>query len=402
MKRAAERSPSEICVSSPEKSAHASSPPPANAATPQSEVFLQTPGGASEVLSEVPADSECENNAQTKCMNCSQTHHVAATYDRTKWQKKRLRKRARGRNDKVKYQLMMAGRNIKHTAEIVCQRCQCQSKGCKYVDFYTIKKLREEVYGEGADQLSIRQWRFNEIQKCFDRTKVEKARFGIKMDSNRIDFHIPGRFRHDGKDLDVCRKCWQAVTGACADSVDHIKGKLVDGTKADTTSVGGLRMKVESNERLYINAWIECYIQALVCYSPEDRKHELPGGLNLAMMHAVFSKDWKDGVMNGSYSRSNYGRLPEEKRSDMQVPSYSLFCKVWKKEYGDDYKIPKASKRFPQCNWCARVRYNIERAKTHEERTFWKSELFGHFLWVTANRKVYYRHREKARTNPTK
>ena len=321
-------------------------------------------------------------------------------FDRNKVNKKTLRKKLR-HVKKSRSVIMTDGSNIKHS-EGICKACKCQTTGCKYMDFYTIKRLRQEVFPENTTKLSIRQWRFTEVQNCFERTKINDAKYGVKNKAQHVNYFIPGRFRHDGKDLDVCRSCWQEVTGCSDDALGHILKRLKEGTKADTTSVGGQRMKIETNERLFIHAWIECYIQCLVCYSPEERKHELPGGLNLSTMYAGFKKDWKEGVMNGCYSRTNYGRLAPEKRSDLQEPSYSLFCKVWKKEYGDDYKIPKSSNRFPQCNWCARCRDNIERAPTHEIRMYWKGELFAHFLWVTENRKVYYKHREKARKNPSK
>ena len=345
---------------------------------------------------EVHIPSDAENVPIKRSLFCPQTHVEPADFDRNKVNQRRIRK-----NKKSKYPEMTDGKRIKHSVG-VCHGCKCQTTGCKYMDYYTIKKLREEVYPENTSKVSIRQWRFAEVQKCFERSKIYNAKHGIKSEKQQINYSISGRFRHDGQDLDVCRKCWQEVTGCSDDALGAITQRLKEGTKADTTSVGGMRMKVETNERLFIHAWIECYIQCLVCYSPEERKHELPGGLNLSTMYAGFKKDWKDGVMNGCYSRSHYGRLAPEKRSDMQEPSYSLFCKVWKKEYGNEYKIPKASKRFPQCNWCARTRDNIEKAPTHEIRLYWKGELFDHFLWITANRKVYYRHREKARKNPSK
>ena len=344
------------------------------------------------------SDSEATENRSLKC---PQSHSVAGHYDPKIAGKKRLRKYAKRRNKKMKSELVLNNKAIKASLG-VCERCNCQSKCCKFVSFGTIKMLREEIYGEGCSQDSIRKWRFLEVKRMLEKTRIQKTKEGTNMDKNLMDYWIPGRFMPSGQDLPVCRRCWQEVTSVCAESLDNIKRKIVEGVMADTSSVGGHRPKEDSSEKLHVHAWIECFIQSLTCYSPDEKKHELPGNLTLSAMHEAFKKDWEDGVMNGSYSRSNYGRMAVEKRSERTPPGYSFFCKVWKKEFGNDFKIPRHHKRFPQCNWCARLKGNIAMAKTHEERIFWKQEQFAHYLWVTTNRKVYYRHREKARADPSK
>jgi len=350
------------------------------------------------------SDTSCDQAgvAERKCMHCPQGHSVAGHYDPKAAGKKRLRQLAKRRNKKMKSELTLNNKAIKAAADYCQTRCTCQSKCCKFVSFGTVKMLREEVYGEGCSRNSIRQWRFAEVKNLLEKTRIQKAKEGTKMEKNLIDYWIPGRFMPSGQDLPVCRRCWQEVTAICSESLDALKQKIVDGVMADTGSVGGNRPQEDSSERLHVHAWIECFIQSLTCYSPDEKKHELPGNLTLSAMHEAFKKDWEDGVLNGSFSRSNYGRMAVEKRSDRTPPGYSFFCKVWKKEFGDDFKIPRHHKRFPQCNWCARLKMNISMAKTHEERIFWKQEQFAHYLWVTANRKVYYRHREKARADPTK
>ena len=335
-------------------------------------------------------------------IECPQRHDPAQKYDPKLAGKKRMRNNAKKKGGE-KQRLVLEGSNIKYTYKNVCGVCPCESTGCKHIDFQTIKNLREDLYGEGSTQESRKRWRFAELLRCYEKTVAEKAKKNISMKAGLLLYHIPGRFTAKGKDIPVCRNCYEAILAVASDTLDNTRRLIVnEGVRAETSSVGPPKVRNESDERLFVSAWIEMYVQSLTCYSPDEKRHELPGNMSLQGMWEQFCKDWKEGVMNGSYHRKNFGRLAREKRSDETPPGYDLFRKVWKKDFDDKIKIPRHHKRFPICNWCARLEMMMVKAKTHEERVFWRAELYAHYLWVTQNRKKYYRHREKAMKNPSK
>jgi len=339
--------------------------------------------------------------ANVHSLECNQTHQPAAKYDRLVANKKKLKKTS-NKKGQHKRDTRLNGKSIKHSMQC-CQSCTCQTSACHFVEYHTIKKLREELYGEGSNRKTQRQWRFAELLSCHENTVKEKSRLGISLNSGLLYYHIDGRFTPDHKDLPVCRRCYQEILGVSAQTIDDTRKLIVkEGVRTETSSVGAPKIKEDSAERLQVSAWIEMFCQSLVCYSPDEKRHELPLRITLTGMWEEFCRDWRDGVIKGAYFRSCFGRLSSDLRSHDRPPGYDLFRKIWKVDFDSKIKIPRRHKRFPLCNWCARMLTNMKKAKTHEERVFWRSELFSHYLWVTAQRKVYYRHRQKAIKEPGK
>ena len=313
------------------------------------------------------------------------------------------RKRKAVQKGKKKNLEMLEGKMIKHS-ESVCSKCTCSTSYCTYIKYPMIKSLRDDVYGEGSTRDTRTVWRHEYLSEVLEKTAVAKAKAGIAFDEKKLNYFLPARYTPDAKDLHICRRCMEEVTGfSCATWQDTRKKVVVDGVKVDLSSVGEEKKpKLNTSEWNCIVAWFEMHIHSLTCHSPEGRKQELQGGMTLALMYRQFNEDWAAGVMDGMYHRSNFGRMPKEKRLQTTAPTYRFFARVWAKEFNCNYKIPRAHKRFPMCNWCCQIKTFLEKAKTPEEKLHWRRELLGHFMFVEKCKDKYYSHREKAAKQKTK
>ena len=346
--------------------------------------------------------SEADDDMEGKFEKCKEV--PVPVYNRNKRNKNlvegKKRKRKANQNGVKKNVEMLNGNMIKHSAT-VCTKCNCQKSRCAWVNFPIIQTLREDVYGEGSTRATRAVWRHEYLQEVFDKTKVEKAKASVTFDEKLLNYFVPAKYTPTGKDIPVCRRCMEEVTGFSSATIQDTRKQVVEGVKVDLSSVGE-KPKLKTPEWRMTVAWIEMHITSLTCYSPEGRKQELQGGMTLKHMHQVFKDDWAAGVMAGVYHRSNYGRMAKEKRDHKEAPSYSFFAKVWQKEFNCEYKIPRHHKRFPMCNWCCQIKTFLEKAKTPEEKLHWRSELLGHFMFIENCKGKYYSHREKAEKNKSK
>jgi len=338
------------------------------------------------------------NDVSSASLHCEQDHKPCGNYQRLLAQKGSLNRNInRGKKTSVKRL------QDKVLEDIVkkCKQCTVIKACCCGIHYPMVKQIREELYQEGVtNNKTRREWRYNSILGFYeewlknkgknDDSKLTKLKYWL-MDHTKT-------LHSESKKIYVCRECYCRVTGISNGTLLETWKAIVKEKQRSVPDVFASKSEGKTQEWLYVQSWIEMYINGLCCFSPDQKKHELPSANTRKFMYEKFKTDWDDGVLSGDYIRKHFGRMKAEDREQNpnKCPGYEYFTKVWKEEFDEYITIPRHCKRFAMCNWCAELKNRIVREKDREKRLYWKSQLYKHYEWVTLQRRKYYKHRKKA------
>ena len=320
-----------------------------------------------------------------------------------------------------------------------CNSCPVRTKFCPSIRFDVIRHLRGQLYGPGIKTKTrikiLCQWLVEVVK--MNELKFAEQRKPFTKESRLSEWFVYDfSFFSNEKvsKISCCYSCFQAATGFSSATIQKYLKLIRDGNLAVATEEHqNLRVaQMKSHERMMVHAWLEMTVEQQACQAPDGKKSELPEVATRRNLYEMFKQDWKEGVLNGTYHRVFRGRrrkvqkkpkgVPQkqpppqvdeegnaepsdaEKFNDLNhhdPPTYQFFCRVWKSDFNQDYKIPRSHRRFTQCNWCSTCKENIKYAKD-ADKTYWKQCLYGHYAWLTKQREKYYKHQSKAEKKPSK
>ena len=333
--------------------------------------------------------------------------------------------------------------NHQHIQEAVnkSKQCKVMYKCCDVISFSVVRFLRTLLYGPDITVKSrlktLCKWLYDIVehnklmyaqQQLGEFTGKSKMRWWFIYD---LSYSVSTKIRR----IDCCHDCFIRATGFSSATVRKYltlirEGKL-DLVTTERERLSGCHGK--SMEWMLVHSWIEMFVEDCACKTPDEMKSELPTISSRHNMWTLFCMQWNEGVFKGSYSRQFTGRRkkmevpkdvanppveqvaelvdveefdengnkePARKAKHESVlnfdpPSYGFFCRVWREEFANEYKIPRHHKRFAQCNWCSEIKGNLRYAKD-EDKLYWRQALFEHYAWITRQREKYYKHRTKA------
>ena len=354
--------------------------------------------------------------------------------------KKQREKVARMRNPKK--ELVNLGKlSTEHIRDAFekCNSCPVKTKFCPSIRFDIIRHLREQLYGPGIKTKTrikiLCQWLMQVLE--MNKLKYAEARKPFTRQSRLKDWFVYDFSyfdSHEVRKIWCCYSCFQAATGFSSSTILKYMDLIRDGkyVVAAEEHQNLRNAQWKSPERMMVHAWLEMKVEQQACQAPDGKKSELPDVATRRNLYDMFKADWRPGVLNGTYHRVLQGgrsKVPKkpkgvprrqpppqvdeegnaeptdaEKLDAMnhhEPPTYQFFCRVWKSDFNQYYKIPRSHRRFTQCNWCATCKQNIKYAKD-QDKIYWQQCLYGHYAWITKQREKYYKHQHKAEQRPAK
>ena len=360
--------------------------------------------------------------------------------DRAEFLKEQRKKVARMRSSK-KELVNLSKISTEHVKAAFdkCSSCPVKTRSCPSIRLDIIRHLRGQLYGPGVQTKTrikiLCQWLVQIVE-------ANKMKFAAERKLYTKDCRLSEWFIYDFtysiseevRRISCCFSCFQAATGFSASTIQKYLKLIREGNlSVSTEEHQNLRVsQMKSPERMMVFAWLEMKVEQQACQAPDGKKSELPEVATRRNLYEMFKQDWKAGVLNGTYHRVFRGRrrkkqkkpkgVPQkqpppqvdeegnaepsdkEKLNDINhhdPPTYQFFCRVWKCDFNQDYKIPRSHRRFTQCNWCGTCKENIKYAKD-KDKLYWQQCLFGHYAWLTKQREKYYKHQHKAQHRPGK
>jgi len=354
--------------------------------------------------------------------------------------KKQRERVARMRNSKREL-VNLSKISTEHVSEAFekCNSCPVRTKFCPSIRFDVIRHLRGQLYGPGVQTKTrikiLCQWLVEVV-------KMNELKFAEQRKPYTKESRLSEWFVYDFSyfasqkvtKISCCYSCFQTATGFSNATIHKYLKLIRDGNLAVATEEHqNLRVSErKSHERMMVFAWLEMTVEQQACQAPDGKKSELPEVATRRNLYEMFKQDWRQGVLNGTYHRVFRGRRRKKKKKPKGVPqapppvqvdedgnaepsdreklndlnhhdppTYQFFCRVWKTDFNQDYKIPRSHRRFTQCNWCSTCKENVKYSKD-ADKTYWKQCLYGHYAWLTKQREKYYKHQHKAEHRPGK